>query len=144
MRRFVVVVASYLLSSLGLLIMLMLIFESIRKPYPKLMDFIIPIVWLTAWACHLVMSIAWIKGKRLGPVWVIGGTLAGISSFIVWHALSMSMPMPAFMAEAAALATMKLMKTQLILVSPCFLLALWLIRFHWRKDKSSLPSRVHA
>jgi len=144
MRRFVVVVASYLLSSPGLLMMLMLILESIRKPYPKLMEFIIPIVWLTAWAYHLVMSIAWIKGKRLGPVWVVGGTLAGISSFIVWYALSMSMPMSAFMPEAAALATMELMKTQLILVLPCFLLALWLIRFHWREDKSSLPSQVHA
>jgi hypothetical protein len=134
MRRLAVVVASYLLSSFGLLIMFKLILEGIHKPHPNLSDIIIPVVWLTAWACHLVMSIAWIIGKHLGPVWVVGGTLAGISSFMVWFAVSASMQVPAVMAKTFASTSMILTVAQLVLVLPCFLLALWLVRFHWRKD----------
>lgn len=63
MLRLILVVASYLLSSLGLLVMLQLIIEGIRQSHLKLLDLLVIIVWLTAWGSHLMMSVAWVKGK---------------------------------------------------------------------------------
>lgn len=136
MLRLILVVASYLLSSLGLLVMLQLIIEGIRQSHLKLLDLLVIIVWLTAWGSHLMMSVAWVKGKRLGRLWATSGTFFGVASFLVWPAYSVSMPTPDFMAEASTWATLKLVILQLLLVFPCFVLAMWLVRFHWQASVS--------
>lgn len=134
MLRLLVVVMSYLLSSLGLLIMFQLIIESIRTPRPAFIDWGPTIVWLAALACHLLMSIAWIIGKRLGRLWVTSGILAGIASFMVWPIIAVAIQVPEFMPVTATVFT--LMAYQLLLFSPCFLLAVWLVRFHWSRSAS--------
>lgn len=136
MYRFVLVLTSYLLSSLGLLFMFQLISEELRKPYSKPLDLIVLLVWLLAWCCHLAMSIAWVNRKRLGRVFAGVGTLMGVASFLVWPVLNANSPTPAFMAEAATAATFSLMKAQLLLISPSLLLAIFLVRFHWSTSSS--------
>lgn len=140
MLRLSLVVTSYLLSSVGLLVMLQLIIEGIRQPHKTLLDWQVMIFWLTAWGCHLVMSVAWVKDKRLGRLWAAGGTLVGIASFLVWPAYQVSKPVPYFLVESNW-AAVTLMTAQLILVFPSFLLAIWIIRFHWRAPVSLDDSR---
>lgn len=137
MFRVILVVTTYLLSSVGLLTMFGLIGEAIRQPRLTALDLFVMIVWPTAWGLHLVMSITWIKGKRLGRLWAIGGTLAGLASFFVWPAFFVSYPAPRLMEETEILTAINLMGIQFLLVSPCFLLAIWLVRFHWRTPASS-------
>jgi hypothetical protein len=121
----------------GLLFMFQIILEELRTPHPKPLGLITVLVWLAAWCCHLAMSIAWVKKKRLGRVWAGVGTLMGIASFLVWPVLNASNPALALMAEAATAATFSLVKTQLLLVSSSVLLAIWLVRFHWSTPSCS-------
>jgi len=111
-RRVLIVLAAYLLSSVGLLFALISVLGILSSRHPSGMSLLIVVVWATAWICHFVMSMAWIYGKKLGRSWAIVGTVAG------------------------TLSVFPIVST-LLLVLPCFLLAIWLVRFHWDNDSSA-------
>ena len=138
--RMIAVLLAYALSAGGLLWMVVLIVEELRKP--KVTN-VITLVWLTAWIVHAVMSVAWVRGIRLSRIWPKVGLTAGIGSFLVWPVLALKGPSVLGPQIAAASAGM-LMAVQAVLVAPCLLLAIWLVRFHWKDVAPTVPSSVEA
>lgn len=134
--RMVAVLIAYVFSSLGLLWMVVLLVEELRRP--KVTNVIV-LVWLAAWFVHVVMSVAWVRGNRLSRIWPKVGLAAGIGSFLVWPALAIKVPLLLGPAIAAASAGM-LMAVQVVLVAPCLVLAIWLVRFHWKEVAPAMPS----
>jgi hypothetical protein len=136
--KMIAVLLAYALSSLGLLWMVVLIIEELRRP--KVTTAIV-LVWLAAWFVHIVMSVAWVQGKRLSRIWPKVGLIAGIGSFLVWPILASKGQSPLGPAIAAASAG-QLMAVQAVLVAPCLVLAIWLVRFHWKEVAPAATSSV--
>ncbi len=133
--RLTVAVMAYVLSSFGILLMCQLIVEELRKPRgPNVFIF----VWLIAWLIHTVMTAAWARDRKLPRVWPIVGTVAGVGSFLVWPFLA-AKDAALFGADAAAASVGMLTAIQAVLVAPCLLLAVWLVRFHVKNTKPIPP-----
>jgi hypothetical protein len=71
------------------------------------------LMWIIAWAVHIVMSVQWVRNVRLSPVWPLLGIFSSVGSFLVFAIL----PIAIFL--------------QLLLVLPGVLLACKLVAFHW-------------
>jgi hypothetical protein len=71
------------------------------------------LMWIIAWAVHIVMSVQWVRNVRLSPVWPLLGIFSSVGSFLVFAIL----PIAIFV--------------QLLLVLPGVLLACKLVAFHW-------------
>ncbi|MDO4795132.1 MAG: hypothetical protein Q4A28_04215 [Brachymonas sp.] len=128
--RWLLVLLSYLFSFVGLFFTIMFLTEFVSHHNKTFLDCLMAIVWTTAWVCHIVMSAAWIKNKRLGAAWPIAGTLAGVGSFLVWFAIAEKTMGPIREIMDPTAISLAMMKKQLLMVLPCFLLALWLVHFH--------------
>ena len=132
-RRIFVVVACYLLSSYGLLLSLMLIGMSGIK---SLGGTLVGMLILFAWVCHIMMSINWVADKPVQR-WVPAyGTLAGIMGLILW---------PMVMADSSVkefvlIDILRAAVMGLVLTLPCFLLAMHLVRFHLRAQRTAQAS----
>lgn len=130
--RMTVAVLAYVLSSLGILLMCQLIREELGKPGgPSVFIF----VWLVAWLTHAVMTTAWVHDRKLPRVWPVVGTASGVGSFLVWFVLTPK-DETLFGADAVAASAGMLTAIQAVLVAPCILLAVWLVRFHSKATKS--------
>lgn len=132
MTRTLIVLGAYLLSSIGIVVMLMLLGEGLRSP--KWQDWLTALVWPSAWVVHVVMSVAWTNGRRLHWAWPLCGTVLGVGSFMVWPFTAMNLGFdlpgsPNPMVEA----TSTLMLAQFVLVAPCVLLGVWLVGYHARQ-----------
>lgn len=146
MRRFAIVVGAYMLSSYGLIILFLLLTEGMRKAHPSPMEHAVMAMWIGAWVAHLIMSVAWIRGKRLGkPFSLIAGCL-GVASVLIGPARALYMTRGIFdsVPGLSMSVALNLLKTQIIYVFPCILLALWLLRYHWKAEPMvrSIPSAV--
>jgi hypothetical protein len=139
--RTTIVVLAYLLSSFGLLLMLQLIAEELRSvgnPNPFIF------IWLAAWAVHLVMSIAWIRNTRLPRAWPIAGIFLSLASFLIWPFTNSDLR-ETFGPEIAISVTLQFLITQLVVVSPCIVLAIKLLFFHLKPvAKSQMTSKYAA
>lgn len=132
--RLLVVLASYALSSIGIMLMLVVIASALSgKEGSRSMVFI----WLAAWFVHAVMSAAWISNFRLSRLWPVSGLILGTASCLYWYIVDLTSPGPESPLPSA---TGYLTAMQLLYVSPCILLALWLVRFHWRGHCSRLET----
>jgi hypothetical protein len=120
--RSAVVLTAYLLSSLGLLLMLQLVNEEFRSPNPNWFV----AVWIGAWIAHLKMSIAWVRDTQLHRFWPICGAILGFGSFLIWPVAAAGKN--AGPADSIS-AVPTLMIAQLVLIAPCALLGVWLLRF---------------
>lgn len=99
--------------------------EELRSPKgPNIMIF----VWAAAWVAHAVMSVAWIADFRLHRAWPIVGVLLGIGSFVLLPFTSKSVSF----TNSELTVLLEFLSIQLVLVSPCVLLAVWLVRFQLR------------
>lgn len=93
-----------------------------------------PFVWLGAWVCHGKMSVAWIRDRRLSRRWPAWGTAAGVFSLFSPLLVLFGPPPPSYLHTlGSALFTSGM--TALFL-SPCILLAVWLVRYHWSPEAS--------
>lgn len=128
--RWLLVLLAYLFSSVGLFLMIVLVTEFLGQHKKTFLDCLMAIVWTTAWVCHIVMSAAWIKNKRLGAAWPIAGTLAGVMSFLVWFWIGEKTLGPLSETMNPMRVSLGLIKKQFLMVLPCFVLALWLVYFH--------------
>jgi hypothetical protein len=108
----------YALSSFGILLML----QIIRGDVISLPSFI----WIGAWAIHVIMCVSWVRNVRLPRLWPALGVVFGSASFLPWALVGPEL----FPGQGTATI---FMRVQLIVVMPCVLLALWLIKFHWGK-----------
>lgn len=144
-----VVVACYALSAIGILVSIMVIFASLAHPKPS---GLIALLFLYAWLVHAVMSVGWIRDRKVGRRWVVSGTLAGAISLLVWPAgtasIAMStiqpMPMKTVIGmlggtplngiQLLAGTVLETLLIPVLLVLPCLLLAIHLVRFHLRQD----------
>lgn len=122
-KRLLIVLACYALSSVGLLAMSQLIREERNA---------IGYVWIAAWLIHMVMSIFWIRDLRLPRIWPGLGVAFGASSFLAWYLFGKGSSLGD--EYQSTVATVVLM--QALLVLPCLVLALWLVRFHWNSGRS--------
>lgn len=120
-HRISIVVISYLLSSYGILLSLMLIGMSGIK---SLSGTLVGLLILLAWVCHLIMSINWVIDKPARKWVPIYGTLAGTLGLMLWPVADSTIKQyeiaDAFRAAAMGVA----------FTLPCFLLAIYLVRFH--------------
>jgi len=123
--RLLVVLASYALSSIGIMFMLVMIASALSgNGGSRSLVFI----WLGAWFVHAVMSAAWVSNVRLSRLWPAAGLILGTASCHHWYIVDLTSLGPQSPLPSA---TGYLTSTQLLSVSPCILLALWLVRFHW-------------
>ena len=128
--RLVVVIACYLLSSVGILFMWMASTGEFRR-----LSFtnLFPIVWVLAWCAHLFMCGAWVVDLRLHRVWPILGGFFGFLSFAVVILYSLWKPEVSGSTVSSMDLALSLLLYELLLLSPCVLLGVWLMRFHWRR-----------
>jgi hypothetical protein len=131
--RISVVAICYLLSSYGILLSLMLIGMSGIK---SLSGAVVGLLILLAWVCHIIMSINWVIDKP-AKKWVAAyGTLAGILGLILWPLADSTIKnfevTDIFRAAAMGIA----------FTLPCFLLAIYLVRFHLRAQSGRERSYV--
>lgn len=134
--RMTIAVLAYVLSSVGILLMCQLIGEELDKSgAPSVVIF----PWLVAWFTHAVMTAAWVRDNKLPCVWPAVGTVAGVGSFLVWPFLSVK-DAALFGADAAAASAKMFIAIQAILVAPCILLAVWLVRFHSKTTRPIPPA----
>lgn len=125
--RMFIAITAYVLSSVGILMMCQLIKEELGDPKPS--DVFI-FVWLIAWFVHAVMTVAWVRDRKLPRLWPVSGTLAGLGSFMLWPLLAVESGSFALDAAVTVQTVGTLVTIQFVLVSPCILLAVWLVRFH--------------
>lgn len=139
MTRTLIVLAAYLLSSIGILLMLTMIGPELGSKNER--NWFVLFVWPSAWVAHLVMCVAWINDRRLHWAWPVGGTVLGLGSFLVWPLSSMKLgSMFQGIGNTSVLdVSAPLMLAQLVLVAPCVLLGLWLVRYHTR-PRARMPS----
>lgn len=136
--RMTVAVMAYVLSSIGILLMCQLIGEELRQPRgPSVLIF----VWLIAWLSHTVMTAAWIRDRKLPRVWPVVGSVAGVCSFLVWAFLA-AKHATVFGADVVVASVVMMTTIQAVLVAPCILLAVWLVRYHIKNTNpiSSVPA----
>ena len=132
-RRISAVVVCYLLSSYGILLSFMLVgMSGIRSLGGTLVGMLI----LLAWVCHVMMSINWVIDKPVKRWVPVYGTLAGIMGLILW---------PMAMADSSVkefvlIDILRAAVMGLVLTLPCFLLAMHLVRFHLRAQRTALAS----
>ena len=123
--RISVVAICYLLSSYGIFLSLMLIGMSGIK---SLSCALVGLLILLAWVCHLIMSINWVIDKP-AKKWVLGyGTFAGVLGLLFWplaHPTIKNFDITDI-CRAAAMGV--------VFTLPCFLLAIYLVRFHLREQ----------
>ena len=122
-RRISVIAICYLLSSYGILLSLMLVGMSGIK---SLGGALVGLLILLAWTCHITMSINWVldqPSKKWVPAY---GTLAGALGLMLWPTADSTIKNFEIsdILHAAAMG--------LFFTLPCFLLAIYLVRFHLR------------
>jgi hypothetical protein len=88
---------------------------------------------LGAWFCLVVMSVRWIKNVRMNRVWLIAGTILGTLSLMMWPIVRYQMNKESSLDPPLPDSSGVLMLAEFILVFPCFVLACWLVRFHWTR-----------
>ena len=130
-RRIFVVVVCYLLSSYGLLLSLMLIGMSGIK---SLGSTLVGMLILFAWVCHIMMSINWVADKPVQRWVPVYGTLAGIIGLMFWPVADSSFK------EFVLIDILRAAVMGLVLTLPCFLLAMHLVRFHLRAQRTAQAS----
>lgn len=129
-RRILVVVICYLLSSYGILASLVLVGTSGVR---SLSGALVGLVILLAWVCHLTMSVKWVidqPSRKWVPVY---GTAAGSLGLMLWPLAQPAIRHFAIpdVFHAAAMGV--------VLVFPCFLLAIHLVRFHLQRRSLRSP-----
>lgn len=136
MRRLAIVVVAYVLSSFGLFVMLGMLFEGLRKAHPSPMEHLITATWVVAWVVHLAMSVAWIRGKRLGKRFSVFAGGLGVVSVLIWPARGLFLTGDLFgsVPGLTMSVVLNLLVMQLVFVLPCVLLAFWLLRYHWKVE----------
>lgn len=127
-NRVIIAVLAYAFSSLGFLFMFQIIIEELRNPNKSSL---IILFWLSAWVIHLTMTIAWVKNRKLKPIFPISGTILGLIS-ILWPLLY-SLIDPILGYDIAIQTGFQFLLVQATLVLPCILLAIWLVKFHVSK-----------
>jgi len=123
LSRTIVIATCYLLSLYGIIFSMMLIGISGTK---SLLGAITGTAILVAWVIHIIMSINWAidrKVKKYLPVW---GTIAGAFGLIFWP---FSFVTNNYTPSQSALQAIAM---GLAFTLPCFLLAIYLVRFHLR------------
>lgn len=97
------------------------------------------------------MCIAWIRNKRLHRAWPVAGFAFGMASFFGWFLIANELleafdsgeateSSEAFLSYLIFSATVDILLVQLLLVSPCVVLAIKLVIYHFGK----LGSPEHA
>ena len=132
-RRIAAVVVCYLLSSYGILLSLMLVgMSGIRSLGGTLVGMLI----LFAWVCHVMMSINWVIDKPVEGWVPVYGTLAGVVGLMLWPVADSTVK------EFAITDILRAAAMGLALTLPCFLLAIYLVRFHLRAKSGRANSYV--
>jgi len=116
-KRLFIVLLCYLLSSYGILVSILGV-EKFRK-INSILD-LLELSWVAAWVFHLVMSVSWIKDKRLGKNVAIVGSMLGVISLILSSLFAFSYPV----------GSVSFVLFYLLSVLPCFLLAIYLVMYH--------------
>ena len=132
-RRISAVVVCYLLSSYGILLSFMLVgMSGIRSLGGTLVGMLI----LFAWVCHVMMSINWVIDKPVEGWVPVYGTLAGVVGLMLWPVADSTVK------EFAITDILRAAAMGLALTLPCFLLAIYLVRFHLRAKSGRANSYV--
>jgi len=136
--RLLVVLLSYLFSSLGIFFTLLLFLEGLKRPT---LSTLFPIVWIAAWSCHLIMSVEWISNRRTPRLIPIAGVILGTISLLIMpvkFALSPPpFPMPAFAPQHMWLTgALRLLGSEMLMVLPSLLLAVFLVRFNLKSEST--------
>ena len=132
-RRISAVVVCYLLSSYGILLSFMLVgMSGIRSLGGTLVGMLI----LLAWVCHVMMSINWVIDKPVKRWVPVYGTLAGVMGLMLWPVADSTVK------EFAITDILRAAAMGLALTLPCFLLAIYLVRFHLRAKSGRANSYV--
>ena len=130
-RRISAVVVCYLLSSYGILLSFMLVgMSGIRSLGGTLVGMLI----LLAWVCHVMMSINWVIDKPVKRWVPVYGTLAGVMGLMLWPVADSTVK------EFAITDILRAAAMGLALTLPCFLLAIHLVRFHLRAQRTAQAS----
>ena len=132
-RRISAVVVCYLLSSYGILLSFMLVgMSGIRSLGGTLVGMLI----LLAWVCHVMMSINRVIDKPVEGWVPVYGTLAGVVGLMLWPVADSTVK------EFAITDILRAAAMGLALTLPCFLLAIYLVRFHLRAKSGRANSYV--
>ena len=92
----------------------------------------ISLIWIVAWVCHLVMSLAWIVRIQLPRFWPVAGVTAGIAALLSVPALMVVQVVKSFADLSTVLEGLgTVLLVEMTIVAPCAVLAFWLVRFHW-------------
>ena len=137
-RSFVVLVC-YVLSTVGILFMLIAGAETLRHDR---YGWLVAGVWCLAWLIHLALAIGWVVNHRLHPAWANLGVILGVLSFAApafaaagaktWDGVFMLTGGAAFLASI-----------EVLFLLPSVLLALKLVSFHSASARmSSLRSEA--
>jgi len=135
-RRLSLVIAAYLLSSLGVVAMIILVGSGeiagsrVRIPLLACLT--------TAWGVHLVMSFAWVFGRRLHRAWPTIGTYAAVLAIIIVPASALIDPGSHGLFTIATLGALAI--GALIPVAPCVFLGVHLVRYH---SQSPVLASIH-
>jgi hypothetical protein len=127
--RLLAVFLAYLFSSFGLLLMVHMATVELTRP-TLTSAAILPLVWGLAWAFHIAMSIGWIVNRRLPRVVPIAGTLIGILGLLVGPFRGLFTFTQFFGQDVATMTVLRLLSYEVLLILPCLLLAVVLVRFH--------------
>ncbi len=128
--RAFVVLTCYVLSSYGIFFSPFVVFGTLDNPVGLS---IAVLLWVYAWACHMFMSFSWISNRRVGTVWPVTGTVAGVIMFLLPSFGGFSKAQ--FAAEFSFSSVFYALAIEVIFVLPCLLLAIFLVHFHIKQGQ---------
>lgn len=123
-RRSLIVALAYCLSGYGLLFTWILISE-LRTNTGLIKWF--SLVPAFAWLAHMVMSLAWIRDRKLSIFWPVSGTIAGIITVLV---MLFGSPCSKLFASCFGY-LMTAFISVFVSVMSCVILGVYLVRFHF-------------
>jgi hypothetical protein len=162
LTRALIVLGCYLLSSLGIITSAFLAMNSFIMTMVDLLHFKATHIALSfvafglptlhAWLALGVMSIAWIRHRKVNRRWLVTGTLAGVISLTCLPIIATFQDIHrGFVMKNGVYSTDiydilllfgKTIYLPLIFVFPCVLLAIYLVLFHWINDYPEAGSSV--
>lgn len=129
--RIFIVVLCYWFSGVGIFASMIVVNGVLQNPNANFIEYIWIFVWTCAWLCHAVMCCAWISNWRLMKFWPLSGAIFGTASFLfipIGGAIQKKNMEFMYMAKGMS----GVLFLELLLILPCFLLALYLTFFHLR------------
>ena len=139
--RALIVYVCYALSSVGILSSFFISVEGLKNASAT--DLIAAIFVVYAWVAHAVMSFAWVCDCKVSRAWVVSGTLVGSVcvlylpvGILITSPIVKSFNVDLFGVVAGLPDLLWLLLFPVVMVLPCLLLAIYLVRFHWSRMAS--------